>query len=81
MSTTEEIVYSCITKMTPGCPQLRPEAHLKDDLSMSSLSLISVVTELCSQLQVDVTDLAESEIATLATAGDLVRLFERNVSA
>jgi acyl carrier protein len=81
MRTTEDIVFSCITRLRPDCPQLRSDANLRNDLNMTSLSLISVVTELCSELHVDVSDLAETDLAKVSTAGDLVRLFERNVSA
>jgi len=48
---------------------------LKDNLGLDSLQLISIVTSLCEQLNVDITRFDDGDLIKILVVSDLVQLF------
>lgn len=59
-----------------GTQPLRDSLLLRDDLGMSSLQLVMIVTELCSEHGISLDDLTIDDVNTLKTVGNLAQLLE-----
>ncbi|RKH51785.1 acyl carrier protein [Corallococcus interemptor] len=53
------------------------DTDLRNVLGLSSLALVSVLTQLCEAFNVDMLTLTDADLAKLDTVGDLVGLFTR----
>jgi len=80
-SVTEAKVYSVVEsviRIIAKKPQLAcgPENDLLTDLGLSSINVVMLLTEACEQLDFDIFNFSESDLGSLKTVGDLVRLLE-----
>lgn len=56
------------------------DMRLRDDLQVSSILLVALVTDLCEALGVDMLALSELDLVELDRVGDVVDLFERHAA-
>lgn len=83
-SVTEAKVYKVysvvesVIRIIAKEPQLAcgPESDLLTDLGLSSINVVMLLTEACEQLDFDIFNFSESDLSSLKTVGDLVRLLE-----
>ncbi|MEM0998147.1 MAG: acyl carrier protein [Bacteroidota bacterium] len=55
------------------------EDHLREDLGLDSIRLVSVVTRLTGALKVSILSFSDRDLIGLNTVGDVVRLFEAKI--
>lgn len=67
-----------LQQSAPRARELGLNASLKDDIGLSSLSVIATLTALCKNLSVDIMALTDADFARLERVGDLVDLFARH---
>jgi acyl carrier protein len=77
---TTEVVRQ-LKQTVPSLGSFELGADLKDELGLSSLSLISVLTQLCQKLDVDMLLLTDADLARLDKVSDLIDLFCRHAPA
>lgn len=58
-------------------PAINPAAHLRDDLGLTSLNMIDLLTNVCRILDVDVNELSDVDLANVNTVADVVALMAR----
>lgn len=71
-------VVESVIRIIAKEPQLAcgPESDLLTDLGLSSINVVMLLTEACEQLDFDIFNFSESDLSSLKTVGDLVRLLE-----
>lgn len=77
---TEEVVRQ-LKQIAPNATSLEPDVDLKDDLGLSSLSLVSLLTQLCEIFNVDMLALTDADLARLDKVADVITLFDRYAKA
>jgi acyl carrier protein len=78
-----EVATAVIRQLQVAVPKMRAadlNSRLKEDLGMSSLSLVSTLAKLSASMGVDMLEFTDSDLARLSSVGDLIRLFERERS-
>jgi acyl carrier protein len=78
MDTIYAAVLRQLEQSAPRARELGLHASLKDDVGLSSLSVIAALTALCKNLSVDIMALTDADFARLERVGDLVDLFTRH---
>jgi len=77
MTQPEDLVLQAVRKTVKRQTDIDREMRLAEDLGISSLAMVSIITELCDVFQVDVFTFDDANLLTLRTVGDLVTLFTR----
>lgn len=77
---SNEVAAEVIRQLQVAVPKARGAdlgARLKEDLGMSSLSLVSTLAKLSATLSVDMLTFTDADLARLSRVSDLINLFER----
>lgn len=53
-----------------------PEMHLHEELQVSSMTMVALITELCETLNVSILDFGEQDLIGLRHVSDIIGLFE-----
>ena len=53
---------------------VQPSSLIKEDLGIDSISLVNLLTELCTEFDVDMMTLSDSDLIKVATITDLIAL-------
>jgi acyl carrier protein len=83
MREPSEVATEVIRQLQVAVPKMRAtdlNSRLKEDLGMSSLSLVSTLAKLSASMGVDMLEFTDSDLARLSSVGDLIGLFERERS-
>lgn len=71
------VVEDRLRSVVPELDSIQLGMKLQDDLHLSSLALVSLLTQLCDQLDVDLLALTDADLVNLVSVEDVVRLFHR----
>jgi acyl carrier protein len=74
----DDIAIQVLERLKRAAPQrtsFELQARLKEDLGLSSLKLVTILTQLCEQLQFDILALTDADLARLDRVSDLIDLF------
>ena len=59
---------------------IEPNMLLQEDLGLSSLDMISLITELCDELKIDITLLSDLDLASMGTVDDITNILSSKKS-
>ncbi|SIT19427.1 Phosphopantetheine attachment site [Thalassolituus maritimus] len=77
MNSMFDVVEHKLHSLVPTIDSISAEMKLQDDLHLSSLALVSLLTTLCDQFGVDLLKLTDADLLNLVSVEDVVNLFER----
>lgn len=72
-----DVVQDKIMRIVPTINSIEPDMKLQDDLHLSSLALVSLLTQLCDQFSIDLLKLTDADLLSLVSVEDIVALFKR----
>jgi acyl carrier protein len=52
------------------------DSRLEDDLNITSLKMISLITDLCDELNIDIYTLSDVDLAKMKRVADITAIFE-----
>lgn len=75
---TENLLKEVISEVKGvGMEKLTSGSRLTDDLGISSLEYISIVTELATRMNIDLLSITEVDLLSAKTVSDLLSLFTK----
>lgn len=74
-------VKDTLISTVPGLQIAELDAKLQEDMNISSLALVSTITKLCEEFDVNLLELTDSDLVGLVSVKDIVDLFERYTNA
>lgn len=79
MATVSELIQRKIARIMGEDGVVRPiseDSLLENDLNITSLKMISLITDLCGELDVDIYTLSDVDLAKMKRVADITAIFE-----
>lgn len=70
----QEMIHSIIEriqKFKNSSHQIKPQSLLQQDLNISSLEMISLITDLCDEFSIDITTISDVDLAKMKRIIDI----------
>ncbi|WP_349369838.1 acyl carrier protein [Salinarimonas sp.] len=78
MDDIETKLRACVARLMPAVgPELDLDAHLTEEIGLTSMKLVMLVTALCRELGVGLSSLTEADIAGMTTGRGVVERLDR----
>jgi acyl carrier protein len=76
-----EVVAREISRQLPGHADITREQSLKEDLGLSSIKMVLVLTSVTGKLDIDIMNFTDYELLRMKTVGDLTDLLQSQKGA
>ncbi len=60
-----------IQKFKGNCYSIKPESLLQEELNLSSLEMISLLTDICEEFDIDITSISDVDLAKMKKVVDI----------